>query len=202
MPAPEPGQKWGILGGIFDPVHLGHLVLATEILEARQLDGVFLIPAFDPPHRDKQPRATFQDRVTMLQMVCEREPRLTVCTIEEELKRPSYTLRTIRALRQKHEGVDFRFIIGADNLVQLKTWHLWETLLDEVRLMVGYRPGADLDAINDYPQVRIDIIETALVDISSTDIRQAVRQGVTDDELKRLVPPPVADYIIKKGLYR
>ncbi|MCD6249088.1 MAG: nicotinate (nicotinamide) nucleotide adenylyltransferase [candidate division Zixibacteria bacterium] len=202
MPAPEPGQKWGILGGVFDPVHLGHLAIATEIFEDRQLDGVFLTPAFDPPHRDKQPHATFSDRVVMLQMVCESEPRLSVCTIEKDLKRPSYTLRTIRALRQKYKDVDFRFIIGADNLVQLKTWHHWETLLDEVHLLVGYRPGANLDAIDDYPQMKIDIIETKLVDISSTDIREAVRQGVTDNELKRLVSPQVADYIIKNGLYR
>ena len=202
MPAPEPGQKWGILGGVFDPVHLGHLAIATEILEARQLDGIFLIPAFDSPHREKQPCATFSDRVAMLQMVCENEPRLSVCTIEKDLKRPSYTLRTIRALRRKYEDVDFQFIIGADNLALLKTWHNWETLFDEVHLLVGYRPGADLNAINDYPQAKIGIIETTLVDISSTDIRQAVRQGVTDNELKRLVPPQVADYIIKKGLYR
>lgn len=202
MPAPEPGQKWGILGGVFDPVHLGHLAIATEILDARQLDGIFLIPAFDPPHCDKQPYATFSDRVAMLQMVCEDEPRLSLCTIEKDLKRPSYTLRTIRALRQKYEDVDFRFIIGADNLVQLKTWHHWETLLDEVRLLVGYRPGANLEAISDYPQAKIDIIETTLVDISSTHIREAVRQGVTNDDLKRLVPPQVADYIIKKRLYQ
>ena len=202
MPAPEPGQKWGILGGTFDPVHLGHLALATEVLEARQLDGILLLPTFDPPHRDEQPHAAFQDRLTMLHMIGESEPRFAVCTIEEELELPGYTLRTIRALRQKYDGVDFQFIIGADNLAQLKTWHRWETLLDEVRLLVGYRPGADLEAIKDYPQARIDIIETTLVDISSTDIRQAVREGVTADELNRLVPPPVADYIIRKGLYR
>ena len=111
MPAPEPGQKWGILGGTFDPVHLGHLALGTAILEARQLDGILLLPAFDPPHREAQPSASFQDRLNMLDLVCEGEPRFTVCTIEEELERPSYSLRTIRALKQKYSGVDFRFII-------------------------------------------------------------------------------------------
>lgn len=202
MPAPEPGQKWAILGGTFDPVHLGHLALATDILNAEQLDGVLLIPAYDPPHKGEQPRATFQDRLAMLQLVCESEPHFAISSIEEELERPSYTLMTIRALRRKYDGVDFRFIIGADNLVLLKTWHRWEELLDEVRLLVGCRPGADMDAIKDYPEARIDIVETSLVDISSTDTRRAVSRGVTDDELKQLVPRPVADYIFTEGLYR
>ena len=198
MPAPEPGQKWGILGGVFDPVHLGHLALATDILGACQLDGVLLTPAFDPPHRDELPHATFADRVAMLHMAAENDPRLVVSTIEQELKRPSYTLGTVRALREKYARVDFRFIVGADNLVQLKTWHRWQELLNEVRLLVGCRPGADVSAVNDYPGASIDIVETALLDISST----AIRAGVPDDELKRLVPPQVADYIIEKGLYR
>ncbi len=202
MPAPEPGQKWAILGGTFDPVHLGHIALATDILNAEQLDGVLLIPAYDPPHRDEQPRATFEDRLAMLDLVCESEPRFTVCPIEEELERPSYTLMTIGALRRKYDGVDFRFIIGADNLIQLKTWHRWDELLDEVRLLVGCRPGADMDAIKDYPEARIDIVETSMVDISSTATRRVVRGGATEDELKQLVPAPVADYIVAKGLYR
>ena len=202
MPAPEPGQKWAILGGTFDPVHLGHITLATEILKAQQLDGVLLIPAFDPPHRGEQPHATFQDRLAMLQLVCENEPRFVACPIEEELERPSYSLMTIRALKAKYQGVEFRFMIGADNLTQLKTWHRWETLLEEVRLLVGHRPGADMDAIRGYPPARIDIVETSMIDISSTDIRQTVRQGKFEDKLKGLVPSAVAEFIIRKGLYQ
>jgi nicotinate-nucleotide adenylyltransferase len=202
MPAPEPGQKWGILGGTFDPVHLGHLALATDILKARRLDGVFLIPAFDPPHRDEQPHASFEERLAMLKLVSSNEPRLEICTIEEELPRPSYTLETVRALGEKYVGVEFQFIVGADNLALLKSWHRWQALVDEIKLLVGYRPGANLDLISEYPPERIELVETSLIDISSTGIREAVRLGATADELSELVPASIAEHILSKGLYR
>ena len=98
MPALEPGQRWGILGGMFDPVHLGHLSLAENIRTARDLDGVLLVPSYDPPHRSEQPRAPFDDRVAMLELAVGDLPGLEVSNIEALLERPGYTLLTVRAL--------------------------------------------------------------------------------------------------------
>lgn len=202
MPAPEPGQTWGILGGTFDPVHLGHLSLATDMQKAQKLDGVLLVPAFDPPHRAEQPHASFEDRVAMLTLATEDVSGLIISRIEESLGRPGYTLETVRALGKQHDRIDFRFIVGADNLNLLRTWHRWETVLDEIRLLVGCRPGADLEPIADLPRARIDLVETSMIDLSSTEIRDRVNQGIDPEELSRMVPPKVATYILERNLYR
>jgi len=202
MPAPEPGQTWGILGGTFDPVHLGHLSLATDMQKAQKLDGVLLVPAFDPPHRTERPHALFEDRATMLTLATEDVSGLEISRVEESLGCPGYTLETVRALRKQHTGIDFRFIVGADNLNLLRTWHKWETVLDEIRLLVGCRPGVDLEPITDLPRARIDLVETSMIDLSSTEIRDRVNQGIDPEELNRMVPPKVATYILERNLYR
>lgn len=201
MPAPEPGQKWGILGGTFDPVHRGHLQLAQEIRAAVQLDGVMLIPAFHPPHRNNQTLASFDDRLAMLRLAADDDASFVVSNIEEKLDRPGYTLETMRAVKKRHPKVEFFFIVGADNLSMLRTWHEWETVLEENRLLVGSRPGADLSRLASYSDYDLEVVETSLIDISSTNIRWRIHNGIDLDELSRLVPSPVAKYIAERKIY-
>lgn len=201
MPAPEPGQKWGILGGTFDPVHRGHLQLAQEIRAAVQLDGVMLIPAFHPPHRNNQTLASFDDRLAMLRLAADDDASFVVSNIEEKLERPGYTLETMRAVKKRHPKVEFFFIVGADNLSMLHTWHEWETVLEENRLLVGSRPGADLSSLASYSDYDLEVVETSLMDISSTNIRRRIHNGIELDALSRLVPSPVAKYIVERKIY-
>jgi nicotinate-nucleotide adenylyltransferase len=202
MPAPEPGESWGILGGVFDPVHCGHLALATDVQATRRLDGVLFVPTFEPPHRSAPPAAEYADRIEMLKLAVQDQTGFEISRIEETTSRPSYTLETVRALKTAHPGVEFSFIVGADNLGQLKTWREWEKILDEVRLLVGCRPGATVKELSALPAGRIDIVETSLVDLSSTYVRSRVKQGVPFDELAKMVPQAVATYILQRELYR
>jgi nicotinate-nucleotide adenylyltransferase len=202
MPAPEPGERWGILGGAFDPVHVGHLTLAREVLERGRLDGVLLVPTLDPPHRPQQPAACFEDRVTMLRLALAGETKLDISRIEEATSRPSYTLETVRALRERYPSVEFVFIVGADIVSQLKTWHCWQQVLSEIRLIVGYRPGADLRDLSTFPPGRVDLVETSEVDLSSTLVRERVKGGATREQLVTMVPAQVADFILQRRLYQ
>jgi len=202
MPAPEPGERWGVLGGVFDPVHIGHLTLARDVLRVRRLNGVLLVPTYQPPHRSELPAAAFEDRVAMLKLAVQGETALEISRIEESTPRPSYSLETVRALKHLYPGVEFSFIIGADNLCQLQTWHQWRVVLQEVKLIVGCRPGARIDDLCDLPLDRIDFVESSMVDVSSTHVRNRIKGGVTREQLATLVPGEVADYILQRKLYR
>jgi nicotinate-nucleotide adenylyltransferase len=201
MPAPEPGERWGILGGAFDPLHFGHLTLAREIRNKVKLDGVLLVPTLEPPHRPQQPVVRFEDRVTMLELALKGEAAMAVSRIEETTSRPSYTLDTVRALKKKYPQVEFVFIIGADIVSQFKSWHCWQDLLREIKLIVGYRRGADLSELSAYPEDRFTLVETTPVDLSSTQVRERIRMGATREQLSKMVPPSVADFILRRRLY-
>lgn len=202
MPAPEPGERWGILGGVYDPLHNGHLTLARDIMSFRHLDGVIFVPTLDPPHRTNSPVASYDDRVRMAELAISDMPGFEVSRIEENTNRPSYTLETVRALKKAYPGAEYELIIGADQLTQLKTWYHWEDLLKEVILLVGSRPGSEVIALSDFPSDRVVAVETSLVDLSSTHIRSRIRQGVPQTELETMMPPAVVRYILERNLYR
>jgi nicotinate-nucleotide adenylyltransferase len=202
MPAPSPGQRWGILGGVFDPVHLGHLTLARDVRSIRHLQGILFVPTFQPPHRPSPPKASFEDRMEMVRLALCDQPDMEVSRIEEQTTRPSFTLDTVQALKVAYPGVEFELIVGADQLSQLPTWHRWRELLDEVRLVVGCRPGAVQPQLPDSAPERILILESSLVDLSSTQVRAGIEGGATLYKLTALVPQAVAEYIIARDLYR
>ncbi len=202
MPAPEVGEHWGILGGVFDPVHRGHINLSEDIMKERRLDGVLFIPSYRPPHRLEESRAPFEDRLSMLRLALAHYPKFHTSSIEHESDEPGYTYNTVRALKQRHPGVEFSFLIGADNAENFKTWYKWEQILEEVVLLVGYRPGTDVDAVKAFPTGRMELIETGEYDLSSTEIRECIRKGVSPRDLKVMVPDDVAEYILKNELYR
>ncbi|MEW5796739.1 MAG: nicotinate (nicotinamide) nucleotide adenylyltransferase, partial [Candidatus Zixiibacteriota bacterium] len=152
MPAPKPGERWGILGGAFDPVHNGHLALAQNIMFLRRQSGVFLVPTVDPPHRTQLPVASFDHRLAMARLAADELDGIEVSDVEKTTPRPSYTLHTVRALRARYPGVELELTIGADQLSQLKSWYLWETLLSEIKLLVGLRPGAPVGDLSAFPE--------------------------------------------------
>ena len=137
----------------------------------------------------------------MLRLALVGHPGLEISPIEDITPRPSFTLQTVKALKQAHPAVEFIFIIGADNLCQLQTWHKWKDVLREVRLVVGCRPGASIGDLSAFPPGRIDLVETSEVDLSSTLVRERIKCGATREQLVTMVPAQVADFILQRKLY-
>ena len=200
------GAWTGLLGGTFNPVHEGHLALAREALRAFGLDEVWLIPCAIPPHKTTTDLAPDADRLAMLRLATASDPALRVLDIEMRLPHPSYTLHTLDALRAEYPDRRFAFIIGADTLTQLHTWHRPLDVLERARFVtlarVGY-PKPPPDAIRlpaPWPErLLADYREIPLPDAASSDIRDRLRRGAPIDGL---VPEPVIRYIGEKGLYR
>jgi nicotinate-nucleotide adenylyltransferase len=202
MQSPSNGGEWGILGGAFNPVHRGHLALATDICTAKKSDGVLFVPSYIPPRKNAIKMAPFEDRVEMLSLALSEFAPLQISTIEAESDSPGYTLLTVRAITKRYPASRFYFIIGADLLAEFEGWYEADEILKELPVAVGSRPGGRLQIPETLPKDRFKSYETALLDISSRDIRAAIRSGVGRDQLVKLVPDRVADYIIERGLYR
>jgi nicotinate-nucleotide adenylyltransferase len=201
-PSPENGERWGILGGTFDPVHYGHLTLAEEICIHKGLNGVLLVPAVRHPLKRNHCHASYANRVEMLKRAVEDHPRLVVSEIEAEMNLSGYTLDTVRALKRLYPRTEFYFIMGADNLKELDKWHLPEQIFKEVKLLVGSRPGFDGSRFPEYLSGCVEVVATSLVDVSSTEVRRQIREGTSAEQLDTLVPPKVRQYILQKKLYQ
>ncbi|MGQ9779205.1 MAG: nicotinate-nucleotide adenylyltransferase [Bacillota bacterium] len=203
LPREEGGMRLaaiGLLGGTFDPIHLGHLVLAETARESFGLEKVIFMPAGQPPHKHRA-MAAAHDRLRMVEMAVADNPYFAVSTLEIERPGPSYTVDTVVALRRSAPAAEWYLIIGSDALAELPTWHEYEQLLGLVRVLAAARPGAELAL----PPVlagwsaKIAFFYPPAIDISSTAIRTRARQGLS---LRYLVPERVAAYILEKGLYR
>jgi nicotinate-nucleotide adenylyltransferase len=204
--AGEEGMKTGILGGTFDPVHLGHLAIADEARVSQGLSEVIMIPAGQPVFKQYDEITPTGHRLNMLKLAIEGRPYLRVS--EVEIKRPgiSYTVDTIAQLRNYSvRKKDLYFILGYDSLKQLPDWRDPERMLGMCRLIAVPRPGCprpDMDELERHiPGItrRTILLEKPLIDISATDIREKAARGESIDEL---VPGPVAEYIKKHNLYQ
>lgn len=183
-------MRFGILGGSFDPIHHGHLILARAAKEELGLEGVIFIPASLSPHKTDTKPATAEDRLEMVQLAIEGEEGFAASDVEVKRPAPSYTVETIRGLKKLHPRDEFVLLIGADNAAKFHTWREPE----EIRRLAGI---AVLDRANhavphDWPAVR------RLIDVSSTDIRARVAKGRS---IRYLTPDAVCDYITANGLY-
>ena len=138
----------------------------------------------------------------MLRLAIGHDSRLQVSTIEAESDSPGYTLLTVRALKKRYPVARYYFIIGADLLPEFDNWYEADEILKELPIAVGSRPGSRVQIPASLPKNRFESHETTLLDISSRDIRAAVRNGIRRDALAKLVPDSVADFIVERGLYR
>ena len=209
-------RRIGVLGGTFDPVHIGHLRGALEVAETLGLDEVRLVPNFRPPHRET-PNSSAQDRLAMVRLAVQDLPPLTVDSRELERDKPSYTLDTLVSLRDEVESDDQIFlIVGWDAFCGLPGWHRWEELLQHCHILVMQRPDADSEApeaLRDLLAARsvsdpltlagsngqIAFVWQAPLEVSATRIRQFLASGRS---VRFLVPDAVLAYINAHGLYR
>ena len=200
--SPERGGRWAVLGGVFDPVHYGHLTLADDLYKAEKYDGILLVPSFSPPHKNHTTAASYADRLAMLRLAVQGKESYVLSEIESEMDQPGYTVNTVRALKTRYPKATFYFIIGADNIGEIRSWYHPEEIFQEVEVVAGARPGFRPDQSNGPFAERIRLVPTGMVDVSSSEIRQKIRDGITIKELSKLVPSRVAEYIDDRRLYR
>jgi nicotinate-nucleotide adenylyltransferase len=190
-----------VFGGSFNPPHLGHLVLASEISDQLDLDRVLFVPAARPPHKvvdDDTPAAV---RLEMTAAAVADDERFLVSPIEIE-QDLSYTLDSVAAVHRRHDQVELFFLMGSDSLLQFETWHEPTQLLTLCTLAVGLRPGDDERAVEDvaarYGRRRVRVLGTTQIGIASRAVRNRVRMGMP---IRYLVPDAVERYIREHGLY-
>ncbi|HNU10274.1 MAG TPA: nicotinate-nucleotide adenylyltransferase [Rubrivivax sp.] len=191
-------ERLGLFGGSFDPVHRAHLALAEAALDALALDRVLWLPAGQPwqKARAMTPAA---DRVAMLRLALAGQPRFVLDPRETERCGPSYTLDTVRELRAEHPAARLFLLIGQDQFAGFHTWKGWREILQQLELAVAARPGVEPGADPQVLQHRWHRLPLPPLAISSTAIRARVAAGEPIDDL---VPPEVARYIDRQGLYR
>jgi nicotinate-nucleotide adenylyltransferase len=189
--------KLGIMGGMFDPIHFGHLRAAENAREALGLDRVSFVPAAVPPHR-KAPTASALDRYAMVALATAADPAFVPWDGEIRREGRSYTVDTAAALLQENPGAALTLIVGADNLALLPQWKDPERLLAMCTVAVVGRPGEAVAATGLDP-ARFVHVEGSGLPIASSALRERVREGKS---VRYLVPDAVAGYIDKRGLYR
>ena len=202
-------QGIALFGGSFDPLHMGHLIVGRAVAEHLSLSRVIFIPSANPPHKNSANLAHASDRMEMARLATADEPGFEVSDIEIQRSGPSYTVLTVQEYQQSvGKNVPLFWIIGADTLGELHTWYRLDELAELCRIVTADRPGfaePDLAALckklspAQIERLRKDILPTPQIDISATDIRRRVQDGLS---IRYLVPDTVHDYIITRGLYQ
>lgn len=192
-------MKVGVFGGTFDPIHLGHLLLAQQALEEGQLDQVWFIPAGEPPHKRDKAITPAHHRARMVELAIEDNPAFCLSRIELEREGPSYTIDTLEELTDKYPNYRFFLIIGADMVKDLPHWYKIKKILQYVRVIGLKRPGVSTDGLPVEMAERVIWIREAIeTNISSTAIRERLSQGKS---VRYLVPDPVCQYMKEYRLY-
>lgn len=199
-------RKLGLMGGTFDPVHNGHLLIANEAGWRLELDKVVFIPTGDPPHKQDHYITPARCRLEMVRLATQDNPLFEVSAIEIERPGLSYTAQTLRALQEDYgEDTDFFFIIGVDAAADLLSWNEPDQVVTLAKLVVVNRPGFDLPMAKlqaGLPEIdlneRLILLDVPLVEISSTEIRSRVAQGIS---IRYLLPEEVIGYIEREKIY-
>lgn len=193
-----PARRVGVMGGTFDPVHHGHLVAASEVQSAFDLDEVVFVPTGQPWQKSSRDVAPAEHRYLMTVIATASNPRFTVSRVDIDRTGPTYTIDTLRDLSAQRPGVELFFITGADALAQILSWKDSDEIFDLAHFIGVTRPGHTLDDAG-LPQDRVSLMEVPAMAISSTDCRVRVAKG---EPVWYLVPDGVVQYIGKYGLYR
>ena len=203
---PQSAIRIGVMGGSFDPPHIAHLIMAESVREALALDRVLFVPARDQPLKPGMGVAPVHHRVEMVRLAITDNPHFALSTIDIDRAGPSYTVDTLRLLREEWGGPErasLWFIVGADSLISFPRWRDPDGILTQARLAVVRRPDYALDLVQLHAQVpqladSVDWIDAPLIDISSTGIRARIQEGRS---VRYLFPDAVQEYIEAHGLY-
>jgi nicotinate-nucleotide adenylyltransferase len=190
-------MKIGLFFGSFNPVHIGHLIIANYMATQTDLDKVWLVVSPQNPLKHKKALARDFDRLHLVRLGIGDNPLLEVSNIEFNLPKPSYTVDTLAYLREKYPDHTFCPIMGGDNLATLHLWKNYETLLANYDIYIYNRPESDLSAYSEHP--RVHIFQAPMLNLSATYIRECIRTGKS---VRYLVPEAVFEYLENSNLYR
>ena len=194
----------GILGGTFDPPHIGHLVLADCAIDSLGLDQLLFVPAGDPPHKHNETRLPISHRMAMLDLALGRSGRFTLSRIDVDRPGPHYAVDMVRIVKAQYPEAELYFVMGGDSFYDLPQWYCPEDLVKLCKLAVMPRtafkiaPDMHEAALPGTAAVTV-MIDAPLVELSSTEIVDRLRQGKT---VRYLVPEPVLSYIASHQVYQ
>lgn len=190
-----------IFGGTFDPIHCGHVEIARAAANRFGLEQVLFIPSGHPPHKRDHPEAGYEHRFRMAALACKSDPRFRPSRLEapDRGSSPHYSVDTIRRVAdQLVLGEKLFFITGSDAFAEVTLWYEWRKVAAAVEFIVVSRPGADFQPGETPAEIDPHWLSGIDLPISSTGVRERLRSGVNTDEL---LPPEIADYIVRHGLY-
>jgi nicotinate-nucleotide adenylyltransferase len=198
------GAALGILGGTFNPPHLGHLAVARHALSQLTLERVILMPAAIPPHKEAVGDPGGEHRLEMCRLLIADTPGLSVSSLELQRGGPSYTVDTLRAIHSSHPDAKLTFIVGADIANTLPGWHEPAALLELAEIVIVDRDGFDHDQLlNTLAPMssteRVRFLQMGTIDVSSSQVRTRITQG---EEVEDLLGPAVTSYVERHRLYR
>ncbi|MEM7345864.1 MAG: nicotinate-nucleotide adenylyltransferase [Chloroflexota bacterium] len=198
-------MRLGVLGGTFDPIHIGHLLMAESCWQSLQLERVLFLPAGDPPHKRDRLKTPAHHRAAMVSQAIAPNSNFELCTIDLDRPGPHYTSDTLTLIQTHYQVAtdDCFFIIGGDSLQDLPLWHEPQTVIQWCRLAVVHRPDYEIDLTHLEARIpglaeRLDWVEMPLISSSSSELRQRVAEGLT---IRYQVVEAVRTYIERHNLY-
>ncbi len=186
----------GILGGSFNPVHAGHMMIASYLTQWKIVDKVWLTLSPRNPLKDSSELISDLQRLSMLKIACANVPGIEICDIELSMPRPSYTISTLRVLAKRYPTKRFRLIVGSDNWNIFGSWKDGDEILEKFGVIVYPRPGK---TVSNMLADGMELVHPPVIDLSSTFIRAALAKG---RNMNTFLPPGVYDYIIQNKLYQ
>lgn len=190
-------MKIGLFFGSFNPIHLGHMIIANYMANHTYVDKVWIVVSPQNPLKDKSVLINTYDRLEMCKLAFNDDPRIQISDIELHLPQPSYTIDTLIYLSEKYPEHEFSIIMGADNLNTLKKWKNYEVILRDYKILVYPRAKEVVHDFLDHPNV--SVTETPIMEISSTFIRNAIKNK---KDIRYYLPDAVLEFINAKSLYR
>ncbi len=190
-------RKVGLFFGSFNPIHMGHLIIANYMANYTFLDDVWFVVSPHNPFKEKKSLGNMYDRLEMVNLAIETVDNLIACDIEFTLPQPSYTIDTLIHLSEKYPTKEFYLIMGEDNLMGLPKWKNADVILRDYQIVVYPRPGYDAGELRQHPSVTMT--DSPVMELSSTFLRQAIKDN---KDIRFYTPDKVIDFIDKKGLYR
>ena len=193
-------KKIGLFFGSFNPIHIGHLILANYILENSDMDELWFVVSPQSPFKEKKSLLKDQNRLDMVQLAIKNYPKMKASNVEFSLPQPSYTIDTLTYLHEKYPDYSFALIMGEDNLDGLTKWKNSETLIKNHQIIVYPRSFEGEKKDNEYLQhENISLIQAPVIEISATQIRNMIKEG---KNVRPMLPPEVFEYLDGSAFYR
>lgn len=190
-------KRIGILGGSFNPIHVGHAIIASYIVESGLIDSLWLMVSPQNPLKENSTQASDYHRLRMTELVSRRLENVETSAFEFDLPRPSYTIDTLNALQAKFPDDEFYLVIGADNWCLFDKWKSGEEIISKYHILIYPRRGYEIVIPEQYSD-RVKAVKAPLIELSSTQIRERLAQM---KNVSFLVPEAVENYIVKNKLY-